>query len=97
VEVWFSVSGEHFLMIHGHCIKSNEEFYLFNVYPPCDQRAKLVLWNSLSSRLQSLVAIRSACVGILTQYGVGRRGVPLEEIMCQMTLKGLTILLMIMC
>jgi len=49
--VWFSVSGEHFLMIHGRFLKSNEEFYLFNVYVPCDQRAKHVLWNSLSLRL----------------------------------------------
>lgn len=54
VEVCFSASGDHYLLIHGKFIKSNEEFYMFNMYAPCDPRAKQVLWNSLSSRLQLL-------------------------------------------
>jgi exonuclease III len=54
VEVWASSRGDHFLSIHGRFIKSNAEFYLFNVYAPCDQRAKQTLWTSLSARLQSL-------------------------------------------
>jgi exonuclease III len=41
-------------MIHGRFINSNEDFYIFNVYAPCDRSAKQVLWNSLSSRLLSL-------------------------------------------
>jgi len=35
VEVWSSVSQEHVLIIHGRFIKTNEIFYLFNVYAPC--------------------------------------------------------------
>ena len=54
VEVWASSRGDHFLLIHGRFIKSNVEFHLFNVYCPCDQRAKQTLWTSLSARLQSL-------------------------------------------
>jgi exonuclease III len=37
VEVWLTVRGEHFLMIHGKFINSNEDFYIFNVYAPCDR------------------------------------------------------------
>ena len=54
VEVWLTTCGEHFLIIHGKFIKSNEEFYIFNVYAPCDRSAKQVLWTSISSRLLSL-------------------------------------------
>jgi len=42
------------MMIHGRFIKSNEEFYLFNVYAPCDRITKQALWTSLSSRLLSM-------------------------------------------
>jgi hypothetical protein len=42
------------LLIHARFLKSNVEFHLFNVYAPCDQRAKRTLWTSLSARLQSL-------------------------------------------
>jgi len=42
------------------------------------------------------VAIRSACVGILMQSDVRRRGALVEEIMCKTTLKGLIVLLLIM-
>ncbi|GAU16303.1 hypothetical protein TSUD_299350 [Trifolium subterraneum] len=38
----------------GSFIKSGEEFYVANVYAPCDSRAKLRLWDSLSFRIQSL-------------------------------------------
>ena len=54
VEVWSSVSQEHVLIIHGRMISSNEEFYLFNVYAPCDARGKQDLWVSLSQRLSHL-------------------------------------------
>jgi len=54
VEVWASSRGDHFLLIHGQFIKSNVEFHLFNVYTPCDQRAKQTLWTSLGARIQSL-------------------------------------------
>jgi exonuclease III len=55
VEVWSSVSIEHALLIHGWFIDSNDEFYVFNIYAPCDNGAKQLLWNSLSEHLQRLV------------------------------------------
>jgi len=36
VEVWSSACFDHVLSIHGRFILANEEFYLFNVYAPCD-------------------------------------------------------------
>ncbi|XP_024640624.1 uncharacterized protein [Medicago truncatula] len=54
VEVWLTIRGAHFLMIHGRFIKFNEDFYIFNVYAPCNRSAKQKLWNLLSSRLLSL-------------------------------------------
>jgi len=38
-------------MIRGNFFKSNEEFYLFNMYALCDNLAKQALWVSLSARL----------------------------------------------
>lgn len=61
VEVWSSVSRDHTLIIHGRFIKSNEEFYLFNIYAPCDGAARKLLWDSLSLRLQ-LLRGRKLCV-----------------------------------
>ena len=61
VEVLLTVRGEHFLMIHGRFIKSNEKFYIFNVYAPCDRSAKQALWTSLSSRLLTLGS-RKVCL-----------------------------------
>jgi len=54
VEVWSSISRPHTLIIHGRFIKSNEEFYLFNMYAPCDVAARKLLWDSLSPRLHLL-------------------------------------------
>jgi len=54
VKVWSSVSFNHVLIIHGRFIISNEKFYLFNMYAPCDNSAKQMLWDSLMGRLQLL-------------------------------------------
>jgi exonuclease III len=54
VAVWMSCRGDHFLMIHGRFITSNEEFYLFNVYAQCDRSAKQILWTNLTARVLSL-------------------------------------------
>jgi exonuclease III len=43
VEVWSSTSREHVLWCHGRFIHSGEEFYLANVYAPCDLGAKQTL------------------------------------------------------
>jgi len=63
VEVWMSCRGDHFLMIHGRFIKSNEEFYLFNVHAPCDRIPKQALWTSLSSRLLSMGSLNVCLCG----------------------------------
>ena len=42
------------LQINGRFIRTNEEFYLFNIYAPCEPRGKQELWVSLSARLQLL-------------------------------------------
>jgi len=55
VEVWSTVSFEHVVLIHGRFIQSNEEFYLANVYAPCDNGAKQILWGRLTTQLQRLV------------------------------------------
>lgn len=55
VEVWSSVSMEHVLIIHGRFIHNNDEFYLFNIYAPCDNGAKQSLWNALFVYMRHLV------------------------------------------
>jgi len=47
VEVWSSCSQEHMLQIHGRFLRNNEDFYLINIYAPCDLRAKEELWATL--------------------------------------------------
>ncbi|MCI24358.1 cytochrome P450, partial [Trifolium medium] len=45
VEVWSSESREHVLWCHGCFTKSGEEFFVANVYAPCDIGAKQGLWE----------------------------------------------------
>lgn len=61
VEVGSSISFPHSLIINGRFIKSNEEFYLFNIYAPCDAAARRILWDSLSPRLH-LLRGKKVCV-----------------------------------
>ncbi|GAU35827.1 hypothetical protein TSUD_56330 [Trifolium subterraneum] len=63
VEVWPSTSREHILWCHDRFLKSSEEFYLVNVYAPCDAGAKQTLWNSLSGRIQLLNGERVCVCG----------------------------------
>ena len=60
-EVWSSVSQDNVLIIHGKFIRTNEVFYIFNVYAPCEVRAKQQLWGSLSVKLQLLQG-KKVCV-----------------------------------
>jgi len=71
VEVWDSAGGNNYLMIHGNFVKSNEEFYLFNVYAPCDMLAKQALWDCLSNRLAQLVDKKVCICG---DFNVVRNG-----------------------
>ncbi|XP_045791342.1 uncharacterized protein LOC123886049 [Trifolium pratense] len=61
VEVWSTESREHVLWCHGRFSKTGEEFYMANVYAPCDDGAKQGLWESLSARLL-LLAGKRVCV-----------------------------------
>jgi len=49
------------VIIHGRFLASNGEFYVANMYAPCDNVAKQVKWDSLTVRLQLLVG-RKVCV-----------------------------------
>jgi exonuclease III len=61
VEVWSSISRDHVLWCHRRFLSSGEEFFVANVYAPCDEGAKQGLWNSLSIRIQPLLGKR-VCV-----------------------------------
>jgi len=61
VEVWSTVSVENVIMIHGRFIQNNEEFYLINVYAPCENGAKHLLWARLTSLLQCLMG-KNVCI-----------------------------------
>ncbi|PNX71795.1 cysteine-rich receptor-like protein kinase, partial [Trifolium pratense] len=63
VEVWSSESSEYVLWCHGRFVRSGEEFYLANVYAPCDAVAKQVLWDSLSIKIQALGRSRVCVCG----------------------------------
>ncbi|GAU21183.1 hypothetical protein TSUD_11000 [Trifolium subterraneum] len=51
VEVVYSVSFEHVLIIHGLFKKDNKAFFVANVYAPCDGNGKQLLWDRLGARL----------------------------------------------
>jgi len=36
MEVWSTVSQDHMLLVLGRFIQTNEEFYVINIYSPCD-------------------------------------------------------------
>ncbi|MCH79399.1 cysteine-rich receptor-like protein kinase [Trifolium medium] len=63
VEVWSSESLEGVLWCHGRFVRSDEEFYVANVYAPCDDGAKQLLWDSLSARIQALGRSRICVCG----------------------------------
>lgn len=61
LEVCSSVIINHVLMIHDRFIKTNEEFQLFNIYAPCENNAKQLIWESLSGPLH-LFGGKKVCV-----------------------------------
>ncbi|KAK2392457.1 hypothetical protein QL285_065815 [Trifolium repens] len=63
VEMWSSLSRDHALWCHGRFIKTGEEFWVANVYAPCEGGAKQRLWDSLSARLQVLRGMRVCVCG----------------------------------
>jgi hypothetical protein len=69
VEVWSTVSQDHMLQVHGRFLKTNEEFYLSNIYAPCAAREKQESWAILSVRLQLL---RGAKVCVCGDFNADR-------------------------
>ncbi|PNX69927.1 cytochrome p450, partial [Trifolium pratense] len=63
VEMWWTESREHVLWCHGRYTKSGEEFFVANIYAPCDDMAKQQLWESISERLHSLAGKRVCVCG----------------------------------
>jgi len=51
VEVWLSLSFEHSLVIMGRCVKSGDQFIIFNVYAPVEVSRQEALWSNISNRL----------------------------------------------
>ena len=47
IDVLFTMSFGHVLIIKGKIIMTGEEFIIFNVYAPCDSVAKQQLWERL--------------------------------------------------
>ncbi|PNY15039.1 cysteine-rich receptor-like protein kinase, partial [Trifolium pratense] len=68
VKVWSTESREHVLWCHGRFSKTGEEFLVANVYAPCDDGAKQILWDSLTVRLLSLVGKMVARVRGLSDH-----------------------------
>ena len=48
VNVWFTMSFRHVLVIKGTVVSTAENFTVVNVYAPCDSEAKRALWDALS-------------------------------------------------
>jgi exonuclease III len=63
VEMWSSISRDHVLWSYGRFIKTEEEFWVANVYAPCEVVAKQRLWDSLTARLQVLSGMRVCVCG----------------------------------
>ncbi|KAK2440720.1 hypothetical protein QL285_012099 [Trifolium repens] len=63
VEMWSSISRDHVLWSHGRFIKTEEEFWVANVYAPCEVVAKQRLWDSLTARMQVLSGMRVCVCG----------------------------------
>ena len=48
VDVWCSVSFGHTLIIKGTVIQTGEQFFIVNVYAPCELVVKRALWERLT-------------------------------------------------
>jgi len=48
VDVWMSLNLSNVLIVKGKVIKNNVDFVMANVYAPCDNRGRQLLWKKLS-------------------------------------------------
>jgi len=61
VEISYSLSFDHVLAVGGRFLHSLEDFVVFNVYALCDVGNQVVLWGTLSTRLESFMG-KNVCV-----------------------------------
>jgi len=61
VEVWCTYSFRHVLIIEGRVLATGQEFFIANVYAPCDTSAKQVLWNNISNFILNIGDV-SLCI-----------------------------------
>ena len=66
----FSVIVEHVLIIYGKFLSSNVEFYGFNVYVPCDNAAKSLLWDFLFVSIKARADLNVCVCGDLNEKQV---------------------------
>ena len=61
VEISYSLSFEHVLAVGGRFLHSLEDFVVFNLYALCDVGSQVVLWGTLSTKLESFTE-KNVCV-----------------------------------
>jgi exonuclease III len=52
LNVWSSIVKMHCLIVIGQFIEDNVDFFLANVYAPCESTGRVNLWNGLDGFLQ---------------------------------------------
>jgi len=52
VDIWMSLILSNALIVKGKFIKNNVDFVMANVYAPCDNRGRQLLWNELNILVQ---------------------------------------------
>ncbi|MCH92576.1 cytochrome P450, partial [Trifolium medium] len=63
VHVWYSMAKASCLIISGQFISNNVNFFLANVYAPCNDADRVLLWNDLSAFLQQHLQSAGCVVG----------------------------------
>jgi len=53
LNVCYSTSFDHALVINGTVIQTGEDVFIVNVYAPCDAVAKIISWDRLTSYVLS--------------------------------------------
>lgn len=61
MEVCSYFLDDHLLLNHGKFILTDEEFYLINLYAPCDVATQQLLWERLKAQIGNYVG-RNLCV-----------------------------------
>ncbi|GAU35536.1 hypothetical protein TSUD_155670 [Trifolium subterraneum] len=52
LDVWTTINMSSCLIVHGKFVEDHAEFWLANVYAPCNSEGRALLWNDLSDKIQ---------------------------------------------